>query len=83
MATILAVSAVWALILVGHRYLPRLIARIRARRRTVECTGCGHELRASRAVRVGATYADVDGGPGGTAVSTDWHRRCARRAGVT
>lgn len=59
-----------------------LTARRRARARQVECTGCGRELPARKALSIGQTFTAHDGGMGGTSSTTDWHRRCARRAGV-
>lgn len=65
--------------------VPRLAAAVRrwrqGRSRQVECTGCGQQLPARKAVTVGETFPE-DGG-GGTAVTTDWHKRCARKAGLS
>lgn len=52
----------------------------RARHEQTECTGCGRPVRSSRAVTIGDTWEAHDGGIGGTGVSTDWHKKCLRRA---
>lgn len=66
------------------KYAPRLVAATRhrwqQRHDTVECTGCGRPIPTTRAVTIGETWDAHDGGWGGTGVSTDWHRRCLRKA---
>lgn len=77
MATVIAAVAVGALLAV---VVPKVARWRPSRSRLVECAACGKPLPVSRAVIVhGEVQAHREGF---SATVAEYHRRCARRAGL-
>lgn len=74
-------AVIGAAVVLAVLYGPRLWRRLRRPGRLVECAACGGVLPVRRAV-VRSNVRAADDGPGGTATIAEYHRRCARRAGM-